>query len=161
MPISLISVTRLTHVRFCIHSEGNACKITTPIGNTLVPNPERHGVFPLFDVELHGTLCASKTTATTMSVLEFHHRMGHAYPPTLQRMVAQGTVMGIDLNMVKVEFCEVCQQAKQMHTSFPKTRQHPRAMQYGELVHPDVWGKAQVRLWDGKEYFITFLDDYS
>ena len=24
-----------------------------------------------------------------------------------------------------------------------------------------MWGKAQVRSWDGREYFITFLDEYS
>ncbi len=82
MPISLISVSRLTHVGFRVHFERNACKITTPIGNTLVPIPERHGVFPLFGVEPHGTSCASETAATTMSALEFHHRMGHAYPPS-------------------------------------------------------------------------------
>ncbi|KAI0757984.1 hypothetical protein C8Q74DRAFT_1210269 [Fomes fomentarius] len=145
MPISLISVSCLMHVGFCVHSECNTCKITTPIGNTLVPIPGWHGVFPLFGVEPHRTSPTSKTAVMMMSALEFHHQMGDAYPPTLQRMVTQGTITGIDLNTAKVEFCEVCQQVKQ---SFPKTRQHPQAMQYSKLVHSDVWGKAQVRSWD-------------
>ncbi|KAJ3017757.1 hypothetical protein NUW54_g512 [Trametes sanguinea] len=52
-------------------------------------------------------------------------------------------------------------QAKQTRAPFPKERSSPPSTCYGQWVHKDVWGKAQVQTWDGKQYFIMFLDDYS
>ena len=93
--------------------------------------------------------------------LEFHRQMGHAYLLTLQKMIWDGVVTGVDLEVAEVEFCEVCQQAKQTQAAFPKECSSPCATKYGQRVHTDVWGKSQVHTWDGKEYFITFLDESS
>ncbi len=162
MPISLISVSRLVASGFQVQFKRGGCHLTTPSGTCLTPVPERNGLYPLSSVEpISQSPCVPEMAAATLTQLEFHRRMAHAYPPTFQKMIRDGVVTGIDLEAAEVEFCEVCQKAKQTRKPFPKVRSSPHATKYGQHVHTDVWGKAQVRSWDGKEYFITFLDEYS
>ncbi|CDO71000.1 hypothetical protein BN946_scf184844.g4 [Trametes cinnabarina] len=161
MLIALMSVSQLVKSGFQVHFERDGCHITTPAGTSLPVITDRSGLYPLSGVQPSSEARAAEAAAAAMSQLEFHRRMGHAYPPTLRKMVSEGVVTGIELDAAEVDFCEVCIQAKQTREPFPKERLSPRAEAYGDRVHTDVWGKAQVCTWDGKEYFITFLDDHA
>ncbi|KAI0370318.1 hypothetical protein BV20DRAFT_944697, partial [Pilatotrama ljubarskyi] len=165
MPVALISVSRLAASGFQVRFERNHCHLTMPAGNKLTPVAEQNGLYPLHGTRPTTTPQVAETTATTLSDLEFHRRMGHAYPPILHQMVAHGVITGVDLEGAEVKFCDICQQAKQTlrcattRAPFPKERSSPPSTRYGQRVHSDVWGKAQVQTWDGKQYFIMFLDD--
>ena len=58
------------------------------------------------------------------------------------------------------ELCGVCVKGKMTKMPFPKTAhhmcQHPL-----EIVHSDVSGRAQCKLLDGGNYFVTFINDFS
>ncbi|KAL7278122.1 hypothetical protein ACG7TL_008093 [Trametes sanguinea] len=155
MPVALTSISQLIESGFQVHFERDGCHVTMPNGTALPVIPERSSLYPLPGVQPSSEARAAEAAATAMSQLEFHWRMGHAYPPILQKMVSEGVVTGVELNAAEVNFCE----AKQTREPFPKERSSPRAEKYGERVHTDVWGKAQVCTWDGKEYFVSFLDD--
>ncbi|GLT87811.1 hypothetical protein SLE2022_058710 [Rubroshorea leprosula] len=58
------------------------------------------------------------------------------------------------------EICEICVVSKQHHDSFPKDRSW-RAKQVLDLVHFDLCGPINPTSNGGKQYFITFVDDYS
>ncbi|PIL33575.1 transcription factor [Ganoderma sinense ZZ0214-1] len=162
MPVSLISVSCLANAGFQVHFSQDGCHLTSPAGNLSHTIPARQGLYHIRGVEPVTTPQAPETAAATLSDLEFHCRMGHAYPPILRKMIADGAVTGVELDSTaETRFCEVCQQAKQARELFPKARSSPPPTRYGQRVHTDVWGKATVRTWDRKEYYITFLDDYS
>jgi hypothetical protein len=75
---------------------------------------------------------------------KFHRCIGHANVPTLQKMVKEGVVEGIELTKTKMPTCKVCIKAKHAQASFPKQQSSPPTSQYGEQVHCNVWGPAQV-----------------
>ncbi|GKV22816.1 hypothetical protein SLEP1_g32638 [Rubroshorea leprosula] len=58
------------------------------------------------------------------------------------------------------EICEICVVSKQHCDSFPKDRSW-RAKQVLDLVHSDLCGPINPTSNGGKQYFITFIDDYS
>ena len=110
MPISLVSVSRLTAAGFNVEFKQGGCHLTTPSGTRLTSVPERNGLYQLSGVEpVSRPPCAPEMAAATLTQLEFHRRMAHAYPPTLQKMIRDGVVTGIDLEAAEVEFCDVCQ----------------------------------------------------
>ncbi|GKV33525.1 hypothetical protein SLEP1_g42028 [Rubroshorea leprosula] len=58
------------------------------------------------------------------------------------------------------KICEICMVNKQHRDSFPKDRSW-RAKQVLDLVHSDLCGPINPTSNGGKQYFITFVDDYS
>ena len=42
-----------------------------------------------------------------------------------------------------------------------KVRIGPRSTQFSKKTHTNVWGPTTPRSYDGHEYFITFMDDYT
>ena len=61
----------------------------------------------------------------------------------------------------KPRFCTVCAQAKPTRKPIPSKREGPQATKIVEKIHSDVWGPANPQSYDGKEYFISFTDDYN
>lgn len=93
--------------------------------------------------------------------MELHRLLGHISPETAKRMVAQGAIRGIELDRSAAEFCRPCTHAKQQCKAIPDKRTTGRAENYGDLVHTDSWGAAQVNSLRGKKYFMTLTDDFS
>ena len=61
----------------------------------------------------------------------------------------------------KPRFCTVCAQAKPTRKPIPSKWEGPHATKIVEKIHSDVWGPANPQSYDGKEYFISFTDDYN
>ena len=57
-----------------------------------------------------------------------------------------------------MDFCEACVQGKQKRASFQSTGSKSGTPL--ELVHSDVCGKMNAPSLGGREYFLTFIDDY-
>ena len=55
--------------------------------------------------------------------------------------------------------CEICILAKQTRLPFDNNRS--RAVRPLELIHSDVAGPIDPPTWDGKNYYVTFRDDYT
>jgi hypothetical protein len=57
------------------------------------------------------------------------------------------------------KFCDWCVIGKQTRRQFEKSKfSTTRPL---ELIHTDIYGPIILGLFSGKEYFITFIDDYS
>lgn len=57
------------------------------------------------------------------------------------------------------EACETCLKAKQVRTPFKNER--VRATRPLEKIHTAVCGPIKPCTWDGKRYFVSFLDDFT
>jgi hypothetical protein len=87
--------------------------------------------------------------------------MGHVNHEDLQRMVENGMVTGINLDMsLKPEFCEACIKAKATRKPFPKESK-TEYISYGDKVVSDVWGPASVESIGGNRYYNLYQDQRS
>ncbi|KIL66128.1 hypothetical protein M378DRAFT_29830, partial [Amanita muscaria Koide BX008] len=87
--------------------------------------------------------------------------MGHVNHDSLRRMVKEGTISGIDLDMdSKPEPCRQCIEAKASRRPFPKLSTSSRAKKYGDKVVSDLWGPAPTTSIKGNQYYAAFQDAY-
>ena len=87
--------------------------------------------------------------------------MGHISPNAVKMLVKNGHVTGLTLDMSsEASFCEACAKAKPTCKAVPKECGGPHAMNIGGKVHSNVWGPATPQSLKGKEYFVSFTDDY-
>ena len=167
MPIPLISVSKMVQGSFLAHFEKEGCHILSPNRTKLLIVKEQLGLYPV----LAGKTSQAVPTAqiknaltlspSPISLTDFHRSMGHSYSPALKKMVAEGVITGVVLKDGEADFCKACIQAKHTREPFPKERSGEPTRAYGDRTHSDLWGKLQTKTLGGKEYFMTFLDDWS
>ena len=93
-----------------------------------------------------------------MSISELHRKMGHINHDDLRKMVKNGMVLGIDLDLdSKPDFCEACIKAKATRKPFPK-RSETKHQKYGDKVVADTWGPAKVESLGRKKYYQLYQD---
>src|ERR1700678_2251802 len=88
--------------------------------------------------------------------------MGHISPESARRLVSQGLVTGVLVDLtgpIRPFFCESCTYAKSSRKPISKVIEGERATVFGGEVHSDIWGPAPVDYKGGKRYYITFTDD--
>lgn len=87
----------------------------------------------------------------------WHRRLAHTHNIENTAKI----VDGININKEKVpsKLCEVCAQARLTRLPFPSIR--TQATKPLQIVHSDVCGPIDTQTWDGRKYFVTFLDDYT
>ena len=91
----------------------------------------------------------------------WHRKLGHISNEQLKKLMRLSIGVSLtaeDLEQVE-KVCKICQEAKQTRTKFGDMR--TRANRPLQLIHTDVCGPITPSTWDGKRYFITFLDDYT
>ncbi|PPQ83602.1 hypothetical protein CVT26_001384 [Gymnopilus dilepis] len=153
---TLISVGQLDEVKLTF-GEGKLV-ITDPDGVKVgeVPRTAKG----LYRVEHEGE--EANPAEETLTLDQFHRRMGHISPFIAQKLVDNGFVTGVRLESTpsgEPFFCESCVYAKATRKSVPKQREGERAKEFGGEVHSDVWGPSPVESKGGKRYYITFTDD--
>lgn len=89
----------------------------------------------------------------------WHRRYGHIGHSNLKRLVKENLVEGCkNVNIDAAEFCEDCVKGKMTRLKFTE---RTRAKRLLEIVHSDVCGPITPTSYDGKRYFVTFIDDFS
>jgi hypothetical protein len=132
----------------------------------LSPGPKRELIAEIPQVDgLYSVLGQHKERANLarekLTVCELHRVLGHVSQEAVRQMVAQGLVVGVELDSSSTpEFCEACAKAKATRQPFPEETKS-RALRYAELVHTDLWGPSQTVSLGGCSYYITFTNDYS
>ena len=88
-----------------------------------------------------------------------HRRAAHFSHNILRRTALRGLARGFTYSHRHPTFCDACPAGNSMypHLGTPRSR----ASQPLELVHTDLWGKAQCPSLRGNRYAICFVDDYS
>jgi hypothetical protein len=96
-----------------------------------------------------------------LTVCELHRVLGHVAQGAALHAVKEGLIEGIALDATsKPEFCDTCTKAKATCIPFPEEMQN-RARVYGNLIHTDLWGPAQMESIAGHIYYMSFTDDFS
>ncbi|KAL5555017.1 hypothetical protein UlMin_037253 [Ulmus minor] len=86
----------------------------------------------------------------------WHKRLVHISKQIIQRLVSEGILDSLDLSDFKI--CIECVKGKQ--TNIRKTCAN-RSKVPLELIHTDICGPFPTASWNGQQYFINFIDDYS
>ncbi|RVW60487.1 Retrovirus-related Pol polyprotein from transposon TNT 1-94 [Vitis vinifera] len=86
----------------------------------------------------------------------WHKRLGHISKSRVERLVSDGILDSLDFS--DFDICVECIKGKQTKT---KKLGANRATDVLELIHTDICGPYPTASWNGQQYFITFIDDYS
>ncbi|KAH9741472.1 Integrase catalytic domain-containing protein [Citrus sinensis] len=86
----------------------------------------------------------------------WHKRLGHISKARLERLVSDKILRSLDFTDLDV--CIECIKGKQ--TKSKKLGAY-RTSAVLELIHTDICGPFLTATWNGQQYFITFIDDYS
>ncbi|SGY28692.1 BQ5605_C085g13002 [Microbotryum silenes-dioicae] len=99
---------------------------------------------------------------SSVPLLTLHRCLGHLAPSSIQKMVAAGLLEGLGAGYSDEEVekfvCNACLSAKGHRLPFPDSDSH--SSERLGLVHSDVLSLPERSL-TGKQYLVTFLDDYS
>ena len=155
---TLVSVGNLDDNGFSVIFGGGKCVVIDPKGNEIgkVPKNQRG----LYRVEHYPETVNIASEELTLD--QFHRRMGHISTETARKLVSQGLVTGVSLELTdsfNPIFCELCVYAKSSRKPIQKVRGGEHAAVFGGEVHSDLWGLAPVESRGGKRYYITFTDD--
>ena len=92
--------------------------------------------------------------------MDLHQRMGHIAPEAVKKLVREGQVEGIELEVEgEIETCESCEYAKTTRKNIKKEREEPKATHFGDEIHSDVWGPSQVETINHCCYYASFTDN--
>ena len=86
------------------------------------------------------------------SLQQWHERVGHVNEKTLQTMVKNGIVRGVDIKDKSNFTCESCKLGKADLLPFKKDQEH-RKWQPGEFFHTDVCSTMSVNSVAGSRFF--------
>ena len=86
----------------------------------------------------------------------WHKRLGHISKRRIERLVSDEIQDSLDF--VDFEICTNCIKGKQTNT---RRFGANKATDVLELIHRDICGSFPSISWNGQQYFITFIDDFS
>src|SRR5215471_4504867 len=165
MAYTLISVSQMDEKGHNVHFGNRMCTISTskPNKQTVGRIPLIQGLYRVNVNQSEGsTNLIANTASTKISISDLHRLMGHVNHHDLCKMVHEGQVTGIELDVnSKPEFCPTCVKAKAPRKPFPKLSEKKGIAKYGSKVSADVWGPAQVESLGGNKYSVTYMDLHS
>ena len=114
----------------------------------------------LFVVDLKKQEKAAAYIAIKDEAMEWHRKLGHVGFSNLKKIPA--LCQGVPSHLNKCEeklSCEVCAIANMKRNPFNSKRQ--QATRPLQIIHTDLCGKISPPTFDGKNYFMTCIDDYT
>jgi transposase InsO family protein len=96
-----------------------------------------------------------KLTTENSGVL-WHKRLGHISKKRIERLVSDEILDLLDFT--NFDICVNCIKGKQTNT---RRFVANKTMDILELIHTDICGPFPTVAWNGQQYFITFIDDFS
>jgi hypothetical protein len=102
-------------------------------------------------------------TVEKVSLKELHRRMGHIAPTATKALISRGLVTGIALtnSPVTLDTCLSCVYGKATRQPVLPVHEGEHATVYGAEVRSDVWGPSPVATLQGRQYYVSFTDNYS
>ncbi|SGZ28036.1 BQ5605_C026g10258 [Microbotryum silenes-dioicae] len=164
LPVNLLSVSRLcdtdnvrvAFTKYGIHIDKD--------GNNIAEGARLDEGLYLLDAD-HSKcqqLALLSRSQSSVPLLTLHRCLGHLAPSSIQKMVATGLLEGLGAGYSDEEVekfvCNACLSAKGHRLPFPDSDLH--SSERLGLVHSDVLSLPERSL-TGKQYLVTFLDDYS
>jgi len=163
---SLFSVRAVTQKGQIVQFGENYCWIKNSRGKVIAKGKLVNRMYQLN--------CETVSTEDSVSVAEayvnndereqlnlWHQRLGHLNVQQLKQAVKKSHIKGIDLqDNDRLDFCEGCVEGKMSRHPFKPVGEIKSARRL-KLTHSDVRGPMPTESFNGKRYFVTFIDDYS
>jgi len=94
----------------------------------------------------------------TLSLDQLHQKMGHISPHAAKKLVKNGTVTGLNLDMSsKASFCNACAKAKPTCKPVPNEHTSLHVTNVSDKVHSDMWGPATPQSHDRRNISLVSL----
>ena len=90
------------------------------------------------------------------SSMLWHKCLGHISEQRIQRLMLEGILDSLDFSDFKI-YIE-CIKGKQTNIKKIGAKRSSNVL---ELIHTDICGPFPTASWNGQQYFITFIDNYS
>ena len=110
-----------------------------------------------FNESLHlSTRGVKRKLTNENSAALWHKRLGHISKRRMERLVSNEILD--PLNFTDFNDCINCIKGKQTNK---RRFEANRSLDVLELIHTDICGPFPTSAWNGQQYFITFIDDFS
>ena len=140
---TLMSVGCLDKKGFEITFSGGKCTIHGPDGNHIDDILKLKGLYRV----IHDQPEYVNSAEEELTLDQFHHRMGHISLGVAHNLVEKGFVTSVCLESTpagEFYFCKCCVYAKATQKSVPKICDGKHTTSFGDEVHSDLWGLADV-----------------
>lgn len=162
---NLISVGKITDKGHKVVFSDKKAEVIDSADRVLITAKREGGLYylpTLTDAECRKISESNDATKTIKrnTLEDWHIRMGHLNVQSLREAIKAGSIQGINIENIGENFqCQVCLQGKMSRAPFPKFSE--RVTDKGQLTHSDVCGPMRVTSLGKKQYFVTFIDDFS
>jgi hypothetical protein len=138
---------------------GNGQGITRQTdGSVVLAGKNVNGMYLLEAVDhVPNTPLAMRSLSQPTTLEQWHRRLTHCSPLTIQEMASKGLVDGLDIsNAVINGKCEDCISGRQTRRPFDGTTE--KNVEPLDLVAFDLWGPSRIRSVGGKLYLMIIVD---
>jgi len=159
MNMNLISLGKLTDNNNIIISEGKVARIIDSNDKLIAVAHKENSIYKLKSILKQEFKYVNSAGQNKMSLKEKWHKMlGHVNFGYLNILSKQELLTGIPS---ETEFmkCKTCIENKMSNLPFNNNRS--KAREILEIVHTDVCGLFKTKGFNGENYFVLFIDDYS
>jgi len=120
LAFTLVSLMRCDAARYSVILKDQKCLIQDMNGMLLGQVPLLTG---LYKVEHTSTAAVVSIARKPLTLDELHRKMGHISPQITQKLVQDGTIMGLEVDLLsQPSFCTACAQAKPTRKPIPQKR---------------------------------------
>ena len=161
MGLTLVSIGKITAAGYKVIFRGPICKIFDQKDKIIGLIPVKNGLYHV-DHDVFMNVAMAGEVREVLTLEDLHRRMGHIAPEAAKQMVSIGAVDGIKLDLTStIQSCNFCKYATTTRKPITKTRVTPWAKKFGEKIHSDIWGPLPVKTPGQKQYYVSFMDDYT
>lgn len=165
IPQNLLSTKRMQNKGMTIIFESNG-GVTVKKGSiTVLTGISRHNLISVVFTKTINRYIHVNVAQTTVDCDQlWHERLGHIHDLKFQQLKANRLHTDIDIlksvNPIR-EVCEACVFAKQTRRPFAKERDRSHVNRPLFAIHTDVCGPITPTTIDNKNYFVTFIDEFT
>ena len=160
MGVTLVSISKLTAAGYSALFHDSICCIFNHqrklVGKVEISNG-------LYRVKHQSKVFAGVArTVQTLTMEELHHQLFHISPTLIWEMLSKGMVEGIRLDPTNDTMgqCESCKNTKATHKPIRKVCEPQCHKHFGDEIHSNIWGPAQIQTPGHKTYYASFTDDH-
>jgi len=161
MGVTLVSISRIAAAGSTVVFSGDSCRLFNASRKLVGKVEMSQGLYRVYTAREEPAGYAGRVKEL-LTIDELHRRLGHIAHDAVRRLVDNGLVKGIELDLEsKPTFCSSCEWGKGHRKAIQKVREDEEPDDVGDEVHSDLWGPASVETINRKEYFVSFTDGCS
>lgn len=153
---NLLSTAALTDKGLNVIIRKNDCKVVDKSNNVVAVGTRVAMNLLKMDFRL---AIQEYANVATISLQQWHRRLGHINADTIKKMSKYGAVDGLELSDCQQFFCEDCQLGKMTRSTHKLQDKRPSSK--GEYMHADLCGPMETTGIAGIRYFLLIKDEFT